>query len=298
MQKLRIRKIEIVFFLLFALASSCSRPNDEKVVGSGTLEAHQVLVSAQEGGRVVALNVKEGESVRKGQLIARLDAEKLLLQRRQTEAALRELQLNLATAERGVRLATDNLELVKKKHDRITALLAENGATQQQFDEADAALKAAQIQAENARTALQSLKAKAEQLQAQIDLLDSRIRDTELTSPIDGVVLQVYAEEGELLRPLGPVAEIADLSRLWVKIYVKEADLYRISLGAQAKIHISSLNQPVIGRVAWISERAEFTPKTVQTKEARADLTYAVKVEMENPNGRLKIGMPVDVTIE
>ncbi|MDZ7370432.1 MAG: efflux RND transporter periplasmic adaptor subunit [candidate division KSB1 bacterium] len=298
MRKHRIRIIEIAFFSLCALASSCSRSRTEAVFGSGTLEAHQVLISAQEGGRVIAVAIKEGESVRKGQLIARLDAEKLLLQRRQAEAALRELQLNLTGAERNVRLAKDNLELVQKKHDRITALLAENGATQQQFDEVDAARKAAEIQVDNARTTLQSLKAKAEQLQAQIDLLDSRIRDTELTSPLDGVVLQIYAEEGELVRPLGTVAEIADLSRMWVKIYVKETDLSRISLGAQAKIHISSSNQPIFGRVAWISERAEFTPKTVQTKEARADLTYAVKVEMENPDGRLKIGMPVDVTIE
>ncbi len=276
----------------------CSKKNDHAVSGSGTLEARRVMVSAKTGGQVLELAVHEGEAVTTGMLIARLDVEKAEIQRRQAEAALRELHFNLANAERAVQIALDALENTEKKHQRISALLAEGGATQQQFDDLDTALKAARMQYENARAALLSLKAKEEQAKAQLELLDSQIRDGSITAPIDGVIIETFVEKGELARPGAAVAEMADLSSMWIKIYVKEEDLWRLKPGSAADVIVSSAPAPYRGRVTWISDKAEFTPKNVQTKEARADLVYAVKVEVNNVDGRLKIGMPADVVIK
>ena len=276
--------------------SGCSKNHQNDMSGSGILEAREVQVSSKAAGQVTQIAVREGDTVNEGQLIARLDMEKAEIQRKQALAGLQELRLNLTNARRAVSLAKDALDNVDKKHERFSALLAEGSVTQQQFDDLDTALKAAQTQYENAKTTLLSLNAKEEQVLAQIELLDSQIRDGDIIAPVSGTVIERYVERGEVTRPGGPIVSIADLQNMWLKIYLKEESLGKIHLGSSATVTTASAT--LAGRVTWISPKAEFTPKNVQTKEARADLVYAVKIEIENRKGLLKIGMPVDVVIE
>jgi HlyD family secretion protein len=289
-------------FLTFATLSifllDCTKSDDGAITGSGTLEAREVLVSAKSAGQVTELAVKEGDPVTLGQLIAKVDVDKLLIQRKQATAGLNELRLNMKNSSRAVTLAKDNLDNVDKKYQRFSSLLAEGSLTQQRFDDMDTARKAAQTQYESAETVLLSLKAKEEQVLAQIELLDSSIADGEITAPIAGTVLETYIEAGEIARPGSPIADLADLQNVWIKIFLKENELGKIRLGSAATLRISSQDKTFAGKITWISDKAEFTPKNVQTKEARADLVYAVKIEAQNPDGILKIGMPADVEIE
>ncbi|RPH97070.1 MAG: HlyD family efflux transporter periplasmic adaptor subunit, partial [Calditrichaeota bacterium] len=283
---------------LLVLFLSCTESTDNAITGSGTLEAREVLVSAKQNGQILQLLVNEGDAVTTGQLIAQLDMEKYSIQRRQTTAGLDELRLNMENAQRAAASAHDLLQNTEKKYLRTQALLAEGSVTQQQFDDIETAFKTAQNQYDSAETTVHSLRAKGQQVQAQIDLLDSQIADGQITSPLSGTVLETFAEQGEMARIGSPIVNIADIERMWIKIYLKDAHLGQIRLGDQAQLSISSFpNQPFIGKLTWISSQAEFTPKNIQTKEARADLVYAVKIEVHNPDGRLKIGMPADVQL-
>jgi len=287
----------IIFFLV-VLSFSCGQRDSGRVTGSGTLEAKEILLSAKMAGSLTALNASEGEAVHAGQVLACIDSEKVFLQKKQLLAGLQELRLNIISAGRGVVLAKDNLDNVEKKYQRIQALLADGSATQQQFDDIETALKAMQTQHDNARTTLESLKAKEAQVLTQVELLDSQLRDCQVVSPADATVTETFVEVGEIARPGGAVVNLADLRHLWIKIYVRETDLARISLDGAAELRITADPKRIFpGRVAWISPKAEFTPKNVQTKEARSDLVYAVKITVDNPDGVLKIGMPADVTL-
>jgi len=288
----------VLSILALLIISGCGHDDSGLITGSGTLEATEVLVSARTGGTLTAILVSEGDAVEAGQLIAVIDSEKVFLQKKQALAALEELRLNRLNAVRLTRTARENLDNLAKKSGRVGALLEEGSATQQQYDDLETGRKAAEAQYENARTSLAALDAREEQLLAQIGLVESQLRDARVTAPISGVVINKYLEAGEVARPLAPVATIADLSRMHIRIYLKESGIARIRLNGGAELSVTAWPEKKFpGRIAWISDKAEFTPKNIQTKEARSDLVYAVKVEVANPEGILKIGMPADVTL-
>jgi len=277
---------------------SCSKKPKTVFEGSSTLEATEIVVSAKTAGTVVHMAVEEGDTVQAGQVIARIETEKTELQKKQLAAGLAELRLNIRNAERAAALAKETFDAAEKKFNRIGSLHDENSVSQQQYEDVETAHLAAKTQNENAATSLQALRAREEQVRAQIELADSQLRDAEITAPIRGTVLQTYVDRGEMARPAGPVASLADLTRMWIKIYIKEEALGKIRLNNEAELRIGSDPERVFkGRVSWISSKAEFTPKMVQTKDARSDLVYAVKIQIPNPDGVLKIGMPADVVL-
>lgn len=295
-----VKKSFVVLFLLSLIGlSGCSKDDSNSMSGSGTLEATEVLISAKLAGTIIDLPVHEGDTVREGQVIAQIDTEKIYLQKKQLLAGLNELKLNIQNAQRGIDLTKDNLNNVEKKYNRIKSLLNENSVTQQQYDDIETAYKATQTQYDNAVTSLKALRAKEQQLDVQIELVESQIGDAKITAPIQGTVIEKYVEQGEIARPGGSVVSLADLQNMWIKIYFKETELGKIKLNGNTELKISSYpDRTFPGRISWISSKAEFTPKNVQTKDARADLVYAAKIEVKNPEGILKIGMPADVVLK
>jgi HlyD family secretion protein len=278
--------------------AGCSRKPAPAFGGSGVLEATEITIGAKTAGVVDSMAAQEGDSVGRGDVLCILETDKLRLQKRQLAAGLEEVRLNIRNAERAAALAEDNFKAAGKKFDRIRALHDEASVSQQQFEDAETGFQAARTQYENSRTSLEALAAKQEQVRLQLELAESQLNDATIRSPLSGTVTQFYVDRGEIARPGGPVATVADLSRMWIKVYVKETELGRIRLNGEAALRIDSApGREFVGRVSWISQKAEFTPKMVQTRDARSDLVYAVKVEVENPDGTLKIGMPADVTI-
>jgi HlyD family secretion protein len=284
--------------MIAVLAASCSTKQKPVFEGSSTFEATEIVVSAKTAGTVLDMAVQEGDTVREGQVIARVETEKTDLQKRQLFAGLSELRLNIQNAERAAELAKETFEAADKKFSRIRSLRDDNSLPQQQFEDAETGFKAAKTQNENAAASLNALRSKEEQVRLQIELADSQLRDATVLSPIRGTVLETYVDRGEIARPGGAVASLADLSRMWIKIYIKESELGKIRLNDEAVMKISSdPHREFRGRITWISQKAEFTPKMVQTRDARSDLVYAVKIEVANPDGALKIGMPGDVVL-
>ncbi len=280
------------------LVGGCGRDKAEGFIGSGTLEATEVVVGAQTGGQVLRLGKREGDAVAVGDTLARIDVEKLELQRRQLLAGIDEISASRLPVAESVKQARDNLENTQKSYERIKALFEAGSASQQQYDDIATKHLLAQSQLASAKAQKTTLDAKEETVRASIALLDRQIRDGAVTAPVSGVIAEKYVEAGEIVPAGGAVFKIADTSDFWLKVYVGERDLGRFALGSAMSVEVDAMEKALAGVVSWVSPEAEFTPKNVETRDARAELVYAVKVSIKNPPPELKIGMPAEVYLK
>ena len=294
-----------------------------KLLVTGVVEAVETDIRAQVQGEVLAVFAKEGQAVKKGDLLCRVDDERIRLQLEQVKAtqtgAAAKLDLYrmgnkkemIAMAKAQVEIAAKQLEIAIKDQERATRLLAQGAVSQTQKEKADLALKAAQEQAksadENFRMAVRGREkqeidmvlAEIQSLKSQEDLLLRQLRDTEVRSPSDAIVETRQIEVGELALPSAVLFTLIDLKRTFVKAYVPERQLGLIKLGSPVGVVCDALTGKIFsGRVDFISQEAEFAPKNIQTKEERLKLVYMIKAYLDNPAGELKPGMPVDVTID
>jgi HlyD family secretion protein len=281
--------------LAIAAIAGCGARRADSFAGSGTLEATEVTVAAQTPGQILRLWKDEGDAVAAGDTLARIDVEKLVLQRRERLASIDEIRANRTPVDETARQAADNLENIEKSYERIKSLFEQGTATQQQYDDASTKYRVARSQLASAKAQGAALDAREETVRASIALLDRTISDGVVTAPLSGIVAEKYVEAGEVVPAGGGVFKIADTKRFWIKIYVSEKDLGLFAVGSAVEVRVDAHAEPLAGEVSWVSPEAEFTPKNVETKDARAELVYAVKVSIENPPGVLKIGMPAEV---
>lgn len=288
----------IVVVLIFEGAlMGCSKQPDTFISGSGVIEAREVVVGARLPGEILELPLREGDRINQGDLIARTDVAKLKVQLEQLTAGLTEAEFTIKSASSLVDQAQVQLAVTQKAFDRAKTLLEKGSITESKYDEVKAAYEVAREQRVGALARLEAGRAKELQVKEGVRLLELQIADGQITAPLAGTVLVRYAEPGELAVPGKPLVKLADLTQVWVKVYVSSQDLAHIRLLQSAKIKIDGVSGESSGTVVHIAEQAEFTPRNVQTSDARAALVYAVKVEMPNPDGRYKIGMPVDVVL-
>ncbi|MFI5368383.1 MAG: HlyD family secretion protein [Spirochaetia bacterium] len=321
-----MRTFAFRFFLFLAAAAAvpgAGWADGRKFAYTGRMDADTITVSSQSTGLIDSLPIAEGDAVRKGQTLCRINIDRLLAQRRQQGAQVAELAVRSAVAqaqvqqaeaqikqaEAQIQQAQAQLDYTQATLARTEKVLAEGGATQQSRDllatqaSVDKAnLAAAQsnyLAAQSNALALQSsaklIPAQEEQLKAAVQLTDLAIREATAVSPIDGVVLNTFHHPGELASVGTPLFELADLSVLTVQIYVPLAQLGSFSLGTPAAVSADGVGKTLRGTVYWISSESEFTPKTILTQETRTTLVYGVKIRVANPDCILKIGMPVEV---
>ena len=314
----------VVFPLVVAFVfAACSGPKNVRgIEGSGTIEAREVAVASKIGGQVLEIKAEEGSPVKKGDILVLVDHEALDIQLRQAEAgvALAEAQLALLRkgaraedvrqGEEALRQTGANLKVAADDAGRMRELAARGSVTPKQRDDADARLIVAQAQEASAKEALSKLKqmtrpeeinaadARLAQAVAASDLLRKAIADCTVVSPVAGIVTRRPVEAGELVSPGMTVLTVSELDRVHVMLFVTEKDLGRVRLGGEADVTIDAAPARVFkGRVTFISPEAEFTPKNIQTKEDRVKLVFGVKVEIPNPDGALKPGLPADAVI-
>jgi len=277
---------------------NCEKNNNNQITGSGVLEATEITISSKSNGQVLDLLVKEGDEIQVGSVIAVIDTEKLVLQKEQVKAGLAEINYHISTAREAINLAEEQFENVKKKYERIKKLQNEGAATQQQLDDVETLYNQSQTQLKTTESNLKAARMKKQQIEASLKLIQSQIDDATITTPVSGIVINKFIEKGENVAMGIPIVTIADLSKLWIKLYVTAPQLGFIQLGEKAEIRVDSFpEQRFEGNIIWISSKAEFTPKNIQTEEARADLVYAVKIDVPNPDLLLKIGMPADIIV-
>ena len=321
---------------LLMAAAGCAAPPDEGVARvSGHVEATEVQVAADVGGRILELLVAEGDRIEAGALVARLDTRdtELQLQRARAERAAADAQLRLLRAgarEEDVRHAEAqvlaaqsettaieaDLRSAQLDLERFEQLLAANAGSRKQRDDARARVEVAQerLQAARERVAaaretvarlragarveeIEAARARVQGVDAQMATLQKAVQDAVVTAPVSGVVTQTLVEAGEIVPPRMPLVVITDLDNAWANLFVPEPIVPRIQLGQSAMVHTDAGGPGVTGKVTFVSPRAEFTPRNVQTAEERSKLVYRIKVSVDNTSGLLKPGMPVDAEI-
>ena len=303
--------------------SAADHRNDVALRISGNIEAHESLVSFKVQGRVIDLPVQEGQYVRRGEVLARLDDEDYRQQVSVDEATVRTREAELRLAEAGSRMqeieaakqmlvdAGADLELKRAEFRRREALLAEQGVAREDVESARTQLKRAQATYERVKQTHDQIvegtrreeiavrQANLELAREHLEMSRVKLGYTVLTAPLSGVVLVRQAELGEVVAPGTPIVTIADVDHLWMRGYLNETDLGRVRWGQPATVRTDTYpGKAYPGHISFISSQAEFTPKSVETYKERVTLVYRIKIELENPNHELKPGMPADAALD
>lgn len=299
MEDCKMRFIIYVYLLIVVLViTSCGKGNLPPG-GSGLIEATEIVVSSEVAGQLKSLRFDEGDSIKMGDTIAGIDTITTMLRLQQAEASKQMTETKVKISSINIEQASYNLDLAQKEYERVSALIKSGSINQQEYDRTETAYNQAVLSKKQADAAYDAAVAELAKSESEIALLKKQLNDCFPKSPESGVVINKFVEVGELIGVGKPLVKIAKLDTVWVKVYLPPSDLTRINLGGHAKVDPEDgRNQPLDGKVSWISDQAEFTPKNVQTKEARADLVYAVKITIPNPGKILKIGMPVSVKIQ
>lgn len=276
------RSAKVIFVLLILLSVMCwgcierlDLLNDsDQLKLYGNVDIRQVSLAFENSERIAEVLAEEGDFVKEGQVVARLQTETLKLQIKQAEARVASI--------------IADLELAKLNQTRLQNLssgTSGRGVSVQELDNVKAVLKVAEAKLEGAK--------------AELAVLNHQMELTELKAPQAGVVRTRLLEVGDMAFSTRPVYTIALNSPKWVRVYVNEVNLGFIKEGLPAKVYIDSFpDEPISGRVGYISSVAEFTPKNVQTEELRTNLVYEVRVIVDDPQNRLRLGMPATVIID
>ena len=292
---------KVLYIAVALLALACSK--EAEFDAQGTFEATEVVVSSEAAGRILNFDIEEGMTIVANQAVGTIDSLQLHLQRKQLIAQ----QSALLTSRPDVKKQAASLreQIVKQKSElrRVDNMLSDGAATQKQKDDIEAQIKILEGQLEATLSTLDkntsTINDNSVALEAQIAALDDRISKCSILSPVGGTVLVKYAEAGELASVGKPLMKIADLGNIYLRAYFTSDQLANIKLGDEVKVVADFGGEErydYTGRVAWISSESEFTPKTIQTKDSRANLVYAVKIAVEN-DGRLKIGLTGEVVL-
>lgn len=275
---------------------ACSRNDGPNP--SGTLEATVVDVAPLIEGRVLEVRADEGDTLSRGDTLIVLDTDVIELERERAAAKRGTVRAQHAQARVLLKLAERRRGLAETTLSRTEALVEQGSATRQQLDEATTQRDVAGDEVASARDQLAVLEALDKELVAALAIYDRQIKEGVVTAPIDGTVLVKNLEKGEIAAPGTPGLRLADLSSLELRVYLEAPDLDRVELGRSLNVVVDAMpGETIEGTVSWISSVAEFTPKNVQTRNARAQLVYAVKLRVPNPERRLHVGMPAEVVL-
>lgn len=281
---------------VFLLLVSC-RSKKSEVDASGTFEATEVIVSAQATGLIMAFQVEEGQDLKAGATLGFIDTIQLDLRKKQLLATIQASQTRKPDVEVQLAALEQQIATARSEKRRVENLVKANAANQKQLDDLDAQIEVLTKQLKATRITLESstngINKESSALKIQVDQINDQLRRSYISSPIDGTLLVKYSETGELAIQGKSLFKVADMSQMMLRVYVTADQLAKLKLGQTVDVNAelgSTDNKAYKGTVTWISAKSEFTPKTIQTRDERANLVYAVKVAVKN-DGILKIGM-------
>lgn len=291
-----------LFYVLPLLAIvSCN--NEPDYDAQGTFEATEIVLSSEGTGRILSFDVTEGEIINANSVVGVIDSLQLHLQREQLKAQKSALLSSLPDKEKQVASLRRQLAKQRAELQRVKNMLSDGAATTKQRDDIEAQITILEGQLSATLSTLDNntstINENATALKAQIAALDDRIAKCNISSAVGGTVLIKYAEAGEFTTIGKPLMKVADLENIYLRAYLTSCQLANVNLGDEVSVIADfggDERYDYKGRVAWISAESEFTPKSIQTKDSRANLVYAVKIAVKN-DGRLKIGLAGEVKL-
>lgn len=291
----RITKIRAWSTALLIL-SACGGGTPE-YDATGTFEATEVIVSAEAAGKLLRLEVEEGTRLKTGEEVGLVDTVQLYLKKRQLEASMKSVENQRPDMTKQIAATRQQIATARYEKKRVENLLAAGAANRKQLDDWDAqiALLERQLTAQESslRNSTNSLTEQGNSVGIQVAQMEDQLNKCHIQSPIDGTVLAKYAETGELAAIGKPLFKVGEVDRMYLRAYITSEQLSQVKLGDEVTVYAdygNSEQTPYSGTVTWISDRSEFTPKTILTQNERANLVYAVKIAVTN-DGALKIGM-------
>ena len=285
----------LLFLSIIIILGSCTN-NKTKSDAFGNFETDEVIVSSENSGKILMTAFIEGEKVTQGAVLALTDTANLVLQRNQLLAQKEAVLAQKAGLFAQIAVSDQQITNIQKDQVRIQKMLSEGAATPKQMDDIDGQISLAGKQKKAYTAQISAIDKNAEAVDAQVAVLNDRIGSSMVKAPISGIILEKYAETGELATPGKPLYKMANIENLILRVYASGPQLTQIQTGKQVRVLIDG-NQgikEISGTVEWVSSEAEFTPKIIQTREERVKLVYAVKVRVPN-DGSLKLGMPGEI---
>ncbi len=284
---------------MMAALLSCNEA--DKSDAHGNFEATSITVSAKGNGELVYLNVDEGQRIAANQIVGVVDTTHLHLEKRKLQAQLKSLEDKLRDAGPEIAVLNERLANLTREKKRTELLLEQKAATQKQLDDLNGEIDVTNRQISSAQREIaianSGIMSEREPMLAQLAILQNSIQDHLVVNPLSGTVLTKLSQSSELVGLGTPLYKVADLETLKLRAYTSASLLTQVSLGDEVKVLVDDGKEgyrELTGTIAWISEEAEFTPKTIETKEERVNLVYALEVKVKN-DGSLKIGMPGEV---
>ena len=288
--------------VLIAFAS-CSGGNN-RFDATGAFEATEIIVSSQAAGKIEAFDLVEGRSIEAGQSLGYIDSTQLYLQKMSLLSNVRGVRAQRPNIDTQVAVIEEQIATLEREKARTEKLIKANAANSKQLDDIHSQLEVLRKQLSAQTSTLQKssdhISAQSSALDIQVAQLDDQLQKCIIRSPISGVVLNKYAEVGELANIGTPLFKVADLNSMFLRAYISNEQLSQLKLNDKVSVSVDAGNgqmKTYDGTVSWISDKAEFTPKTIQTKDERANMVYAVKIAVEN-DGYLKIGMYGEVRFD
>ncbi|KAA6300388.1 MAG: hypothetical protein EZS26_003472 [Candidatus Ordinivivax streblomastigis] len=283
------------------LLSACGN-NNGAYDASGIFEATEIIVSAKETGEILGFNVHEGDAVTPDLSLGVIDTTQLFLKKKQLEASQGAIRARMSNIPKQIASLQEQISTQRQEQKRFENLVSRNAANQKQLDDIHAQIvfleKQLSAQMETLSSANSGILYEIASLDAQIDQLNDHIGNSIIKSPTKGVILAKYAERGELAVQGKALFKVADMENVFLRAYIIADQLTQLKTGRHVKVYSDkgkADREEHDGILTWISDKAEFTPKTIQTRNERANLVYAVKIRINN-DGLIKMGMYGDVT--
>ena len=319
-----MKKLLIILILVSFLVSCDLIKNGKKEIPlNGTVEIDSVKISSLAGGRITELKLEEGQKVKKGDVVAKIDPEALELELNRLEKVLKGANANLRLAYNGarkedrkkvgeiLRQSEIGRDKAKREFKRLEGLFEKGAVPEKQYDDAKTAYEQAeakysQVMAESEKVSngtrreqIDIARSGVDQAKAAIEIVRKKIADCTVVSPVDGTVVHRLVERGEISGAGVPLGIVRNMSRAKVIVFLPEIELGKVQIGQKAYVVTDSYpDRPLSGNISFISESAEFTPKTIQTKDERIKTVYRAEIKVDNSDGILKAGMPVEVSFE
>lgn len=293
-------KRSFAYPLLVLLAASCVEGN-KAYDASGVFESTEVTVSAEGNGKILSLDLQEGDRLEAGQIVGCIDTVQLHLSEIQLEASRRAVGSGRLDISRQIAALESQIGKQRQELDRFMKLEKAGASNRKQVEDIQAQIETLErqlaAQKESLNSSNRNVSGQADALEAQIEQIRDRIRKCVITSPVAGTVLAKYSEAGEFAALGRALFKVADIDNIRLRAYITADQLTTLRLGQQVRVFAdqgSSGRKEYAGTLIWISDKAEFTPKTIQTRDERANLVYAVKIAVEN-DGLIKLGMYGDI---
>lgn len=300
-----IKTSQLIRSFLFACITlsitGCEKKNADGFLGSAVVEGTTFIVSSVVQGQLLDVAKKEGDAVKNGELVATIDTVQLVLKKREIQANINEIEATLQSKKVDINAGQSDLDGAQREFVRVDTLAKKGAIPTQQRDNLKTQYDGARLRLDANQKTLLSLSDRIKGLKIRIEQADDQISDCYIKAPSDGIVSTKYRNRGEVVVPGTPIYEIIKYDTLTADFFVPQPVLASITYGQMLKVRIDyddgagMTEKYTEGKVSWISDDAEFSPKNIQTRESRNELVFRVRLEIDNKDGMLKRGLPVEI---